>query len=192
MQVTWASEAGRKRPNEDYAVTGPDWAVVLDGATAPPDTDSGCIHDVRWFVRQLAAAVAARMPTAALSLADLLAEAITVRSLFGAGNGCGPDLADVALAWPACCGGPGSLAGGLIALRWSHCDYCGRQEAGRLWPSRCQVRSVRLRSLPPPSGAEIRPGPGRDIRFRRLVTLEQTWHFSMMRPGGAGCTPAAG
>ncbi len=77
MQVTWASEAGGKRPNEDYAVTGPGWAVVLDGATAPPDTDSGCIHDVRWLVRQLAAAVAARMPTAALSLADLLAEAIT-------------------------------------------------------------------------------------------------------------------
>jgi hypothetical protein len=77
MQVTWASQAGGKRPNEDYAVTGPDWAVVLDGATAPPDTDSGCIHDVCWLVRQLAAAVAARMPAAALSLADLLAEAIT-------------------------------------------------------------------------------------------------------------------
>ena len=98
MQVTWASEAGGERANEDYAVTGPGWAVVLDGATAPEGIDSGCIHDVRWFVRQLAAAVAARMPTAALSLADLLAEAITVRSLFGAGNGCGPDLADVALA----------------------------------------------------------------------------------------------
>lgn len=77
MQVTWASEAGGERANEDYAVTGPGWAVVLDGATAPEGIDSGCIHDVRWLVRQLAAAVAARMPTAALSLADLLAEAIT-------------------------------------------------------------------------------------------------------------------
>jgi hypothetical protein len=77
MQVTWASEAGGKRPNEDYAVTGPDWAVVLDGATAPAGIDSGCVHDVCWLVRQLAAAVASRMPSAALSLADLLAEAIT-------------------------------------------------------------------------------------------------------------------
>jgi len=62
MQVTSASEAGGKRPNEDYAVTGPGWAVVLDGATAPAGIDSGCIHDVRWLVRQLAAGVAARPP----------------------------------------------------------------------------------------------------------------------------------
>ena len=58
-------------------VTGPDWAVVLDGATAPAGIDSGCVHDVCWLVRQLAAAVASRMPSASLSLADLLAEAIT-------------------------------------------------------------------------------------------------------------------
>jgi Protein phosphatase 2C len=77
MQVACASEAGGKRANEDYAVASLDWAVVLDGATAPADTDSGCIHDVRWLVRQLAAAIAVRMPSAALSLADLLAEAIT-------------------------------------------------------------------------------------------------------------------
>ena len=62
MQVTWASEAGGKRADEDYVVTGPDWAVVLDGATAPAGIDSGCVHDVRWLVRQLAAAVAARDP----------------------------------------------------------------------------------------------------------------------------------
>jgi hypothetical protein len=77
MQVTWASEAGGERPNEDYAVTGPDWAVALDGATAPPGIDTGCIHDVCWLVRQLAAALAARLPRTSLSLADLLAEAIT-------------------------------------------------------------------------------------------------------------------
>jgi hypothetical protein len=77
MQATWASEAGSKRPNEDYVVTGPDWALVLDEATAPAGIDSGCVHDVCWLVRQLAAAVAARMPSASLSLADLLAEAIT-------------------------------------------------------------------------------------------------------------------
>ena len=76
-QVTWASEAGGERPNEDYVVTGPGWALVLDGATAPAGVESGCVHDVRWLVRQLAAAVAARMPSAALSLAELLAEAIT-------------------------------------------------------------------------------------------------------------------
>jgi hypothetical protein len=66
MQVTWASEAGGERANEDYAVTGPGRAVVLDGATAPAGVDSGCVHDVRWLVRQFAAAVALEY----LSLAD--------------------------------------------------------------------------------------------------------------------------
>jgi hypothetical protein len=77
MQVTCATRAGDGQGNEDYAVAGPDWAVILDGATAPAGVDSGCVHDVRWLVRQFAAAITARMPATAAPLADLLAEAIS-------------------------------------------------------------------------------------------------------------------
>lgn len=95
MDVEYATEAGSPdRPNEDYAVCGPDWVAVFDGATAPDGVDSGCVHDVRWLVRRLAAAVAARMPLDGvpldgvpldgMPLDDLLAAAITeVRGTHG-------------------------------------------------------------------------------------------------------------
>ena len=84
MQLTYATCAGDGQGNEDYVTAGSGWAVILDGATAPAGTDSGCIHDVRWLVRQLAAAITARMPVTAAPLADLLAEAIsTVRQAHG-------------------------------------------------------------------------------------------------------------
>ena len=63
--------------NEDYVVAGPCWAVVLDGATAPPGVDGGCVHDVAWLVRHLAAALSARLAAGDTgSLADVLAEGI--------------------------------------------------------------------------------------------------------------------
>jgi hypothetical protein len=84
MQVTYATRAGDGQGNEDYLTAGPDWAVILDGATAPAGIDSGCVHNVRWLVRQLAAALTARMPVTAAPLADLLAEAISdVRQTHG-------------------------------------------------------------------------------------------------------------
>lgn len=58
MQITFASEGVPGRVNEDYAACGTDWAIVLDGATAPAGVDSGCIHDVPWLVRQFAASLA--------------------------------------------------------------------------------------------------------------------------------------
>lgn len=63
-------------------LAGPDWAVVLDGATAPGEVESGCIHSVVWLVHRLAAALSARLTLAspdtdaAGSTADLLADAI--------------------------------------------------------------------------------------------------------------------
>ncbi len=82
--ATCAGSAGR--PNEDYAACGPDWAAVFDGATVPSGTDTGCAHGVRWLVRRLASAVAARMPLRPMPLDDLLAEAITeVRGAHGGG-----------------------------------------------------------------------------------------------------------
>jgi hypothetical protein len=77
MRITCATESAPGRVNEDYAVCGNDWAVVLDGATAPPGVDSGCIHDVPWLVRHLAAAVTRRILLDSAPLTDLLAASIT-------------------------------------------------------------------------------------------------------------------
>jgi hypothetical protein len=77
MQVTYATEAGTPgKPNEDYALTGPDWAVLLDGATAPEGVDSGCIHDVPWLVRHLATAITQFLTLADMPLPEVLAQAI--------------------------------------------------------------------------------------------------------------------
>jgi hypothetical protein len=48
--ATYASPGGT---NEDAVVAGEGFAVVLDGATPEPGTDSGCVHSVRWFVTEL-------------------------------------------------------------------------------------------------------------------------------------------
>jgi len=76
MRVTYATESTPGRINEDYAVCGNEWAVVLDGATARAGVDSGCIHDVPWLVRHLAAAVTRRILLSADPLPDLLAASI--------------------------------------------------------------------------------------------------------------------
>ncbi|ONI67786.1 hypothetical protein BWI15_32380 [Kribbella sp. ALI-6-A] len=76
--------------NEDLVVTGPDFVIVLDGATAPAGVDSGCRHDVTWLVRQLGTQLAAPLiGRSGAALADLLAEAIVG---VGAGHGGGCDL----------------------------------------------------------------------------------------------------
>jgi hypothetical protein len=76
MRITYATESAPDRVNEDYAICGNEWAVVLDGATAPAGVDSGCIHDVPWLVRHLAAAVTRRLLLDSASLPDLLAASI--------------------------------------------------------------------------------------------------------------------
>ena len=77
MQITHATASAPGLDNEDYACSGTDWAVVLDGATAPAGVDSGCVHSVVWLVRHLAAGLASRLVLAdGLSLADILADAI--------------------------------------------------------------------------------------------------------------------
>ena len=64
------------RPNEDYAAAGPDWAVVLDGATHFDGVDTGCIHDVPWLVGHLAAALVEQLILGPVSLPETLAVAI--------------------------------------------------------------------------------------------------------------------
>ncbi|WP_433188800.1 protein phosphatase 2C domain-containing protein [Actinoallomurus sp. CA-150999] len=77
MQITYATQAAPGGVNEDCVVAGPDWAIVLDGATAPAGVDSGCVHDVAWLVRRLAAALSARLADGSGgSLADIVAESI--------------------------------------------------------------------------------------------------------------------
>jgi hypothetical protein len=80
IQTSFATNAGAgAEANEDAVVAGADFALVLDGATAEPDTDSGCLHGVRWFTTRLAAEVAARLAvneSAARPLADVGYDAI--------------------------------------------------------------------------------------------------------------------
>jgi hypothetical protein len=81
VQLRSLSEAApdRRPPavNEDLVLTGPDFAVVLDGATAPKGVESGCVHDVAWLVGQLARQLAPPLITrSSAPLPDLLAEAI--------------------------------------------------------------------------------------------------------------------
>jgi hypothetical protein len=77
VQISFSTRAGSRRANEDHVVCGPDWAVVLDGATPVPGTDSGCRHGVPWLVHRLAAALAGRLTLGGPgSLAATLAAAI--------------------------------------------------------------------------------------------------------------------
>lgn len=63
--------------NEDVAELGMTWALVLDGATAPPVETTGCQHGVRWYVDQLSGELVSRLRADdPAPLADLLAESI--------------------------------------------------------------------------------------------------------------------
>ncbi|WP_285699357.1 protein phosphatase 2C domain-containing protein [Actinomadura sp. NBRC 104412] len=67
--------------NEDFAVAGPGWAVVLDGATPRPGVDSGCVHGPGWLVRRLGGELAGRLALQGREpLADVLAESIKATS----------------------------------------------------------------------------------------------------------------
>ncbi|TDC87197.1 hypothetical protein E1161_26110 [Saccharopolyspora aridisoli] len=76
MPATAATIAAPGHCNEDHFAIGPDWAFVLDGATAPAGLDSGCVHDVVWLVRRLGGVLAERLTTSDEALPDVLAEAI--------------------------------------------------------------------------------------------------------------------
>jgi hypothetical protein len=53
VQILSATHASPGHTNEDFVLTGPSWAIVLDGASARPGIDTGCIHSVSWFVHHL-------------------------------------------------------------------------------------------------------------------------------------------
>ena len=64
MEVTYTCQAAPGgRPNDDFVIATERYVVVLDGATAPADVDSGCIHDVPWLVAQLGTHLARLLST---------------------------------------------------------------------------------------------------------------------------------
>ncbi|WP_433012920.1 protein phosphatase 2C domain-containing protein [Kribbella sp. CA-294648] len=63
--------------NEDLVIAGPDFVVVLDGATAPAGVESGCVHSVVWLVARLGTQLAIPLLGGSRApLGDLLADAI--------------------------------------------------------------------------------------------------------------------
>ena len=82
MEIRSASEPApdRRYPavNEDLVLSGPDFVVVLDGATAPAGVDSGCKHTVAWLVGKLGGRlVVPLLAMSRASLAEILADAIS-------------------------------------------------------------------------------------------------------------------
>lgn len=67
------------RPNEDFAAATATSAVLLDGASAPRDVETGCSHGVAWYTRRLGALLLAGAD-AGLPLREALAEAIVTAS----------------------------------------------------------------------------------------------------------------
>ncbi|MEV7598867.1 protein phosphatase 2C domain-containing protein [Kitasatospora sp. NPDC089797] len=66
--------------NEDLVLTGPRFALVLDGATAEPGASTGCGHDVRWLVAEVGVRLVGallRDPDAERPLRELLHDALT-------------------------------------------------------------------------------------------------------------------
>jgi hypothetical protein len=53
MKMTFAVEAGGTKPNEDWAGTGADTMIVLDGVTVPEGIETGCVHGTPWYVATL-------------------------------------------------------------------------------------------------------------------------------------------
>jgi hypothetical protein len=85
MRVSFATEPAPGVVNEDYVFAVPGLVGVLDGVTAPPELETGCIHGIPWYVRRLAARILeghANEPTG--DLRELVAAAIdAVRSDHG-------------------------------------------------------------------------------------------------------------
>lgn len=78
MHAEMATAAGSvSQPNEDWVGATPTAVVLLDGLTAPRDLDSGCKHDVPWYVGRLGSALLTRTADSTAGLKSCLASAIT-------------------------------------------------------------------------------------------------------------------
>ncbi|WP_047870897.1 protein phosphatase 2C domain-containing protein [Nocardiopsis sp. RV163] len=80
MPFRVATEPGAPgRPNEDFAAATATSAVLLDGASAPRDLETGCSHGVAWYTRRLGALLLAGAD-AGVPLREALADAIATAS----------------------------------------------------------------------------------------------------------------
>jgi hypothetical protein len=69
-------------PNEDFIAATADTVVLLDGAGIPRHLETGCVHGVPWFVRQLGPALVTAVTADGAGLTDGLARSIdAVRAL---------------------------------------------------------------------------------------------------------------
>lgn len=68
--------AGADRPNEDFAAATEDVLVVVDGAGTPNGNETGCVHGVAWYARQLGLGFFHRASVRDQTLEESLAAAI--------------------------------------------------------------------------------------------------------------------
>ncbi|MBF9133679.1 protein phosphatase 2C domain-containing protein [Plantactinospora sp. S1510] len=61
MDFAFATEPAPGRPNEDHLVVSAGFAILLDGVTELPGSDTGCRHGPGWLVRMLGAHLAAAL-----------------------------------------------------------------------------------------------------------------------------------
>jgi hypothetical protein len=78
VEVTYVCQpASPQHPNDDFVLAADRFVIVLDGATAQPGVDSGCIHDVPWLVARLATNLAVTLTRhPRTTLVDVLREGI--------------------------------------------------------------------------------------------------------------------
>jgi hypothetical protein len=77
MKIQLASQAAPGRAdNEDLAFAAGGLVGVLDGVTAPPGVDPGCVHGPAWYVRRLSSHLQRTAASPGTSLVEALAEAI--------------------------------------------------------------------------------------------------------------------
>lgn len=67
---------GSGEANQDLALVGAGWALVLDGASPPAGVDVGCGHGVAWIVERLGVHLRDCLNDRKGTLADTLLEAI--------------------------------------------------------------------------------------------------------------------
>ncbi|GGK72688.1 hypothetical protein Sme01_07820 [Sphaerisporangium melleum] len=154
---TAAAPGGGGRRNEDFVIAGPDWVVVLDGATAAAGADSGCRHDVAWYVARLGTGLARGLAAGPeTDLRDVLADAI--REVTGChGGSCDLDNPDspsstaaivrrrgAAVDYLVLCDSPVVLRGRDGTVRVIHDDRTEHLPGGRPY-SAALVRSMRNR-----------------------------------------------
>ncbi|MCM2388932.1 integrase [Streptomyces albipurpureus] len=76
MRVSTASLSRPGRANEDFVVASPEVTVVIDGAGTPEGLETGCVHGVSWFARNLGIAAFREALGADITLSACLAAAI--------------------------------------------------------------------------------------------------------------------